>query len=51
MKKALFRDIPFDQYTPITAYHAFADKGACILESSPEKDRYTALLRNSLQAT
>jgi anthranilate synthase component 1 len=41
MKKALFREIPFDQYTPITAYHALAGKGACILESSPNKDRYS----------
>ena len=41
MKKALFREIPFDQYTPITAYHALAGKGACILESSPKKDRYS----------
>lgn len=41
MKKALFREIPFDQYTPITAYHALAGKGGCILESSPKKDRYS----------
>lgn len=41
MKKALFREIPFDQYTPITAYHALAGTGACILESSPKKDRYS----------
>lgn len=41
MKKALFKEIPFDQYTPITAYHALAGKGACILESFPKKDRYS----------
>lgn len=41
MKKAYFKEIPFDQYTPITAYHALAGKGACILESSPKKDRYS----------
>jgi len=41
MKKALFREIPFDQYTPITAYHALAGNGACILESFPKKDRYS----------
>ncbi len=41
MKKGLFREIPYDQYTPITAYHALAGKGACILESSPQKDRYS----------
>jgi anthranilate synthase component 1 len=41
MKTALFREIPYDQYTPITAYHALAGKGACILESSPQKDRYS----------
>lgn len=41
MKQVLFRELPFDQYTPITAYHALAGKGACILESSPQKDRYS----------
>lgn len=41
MKKALFKEIPFDQYTPITAYHALAGPGSCILESSPKKDRYS----------
>lgn len=39
--KALFRDIPFDQFTPITVYRALAGKGSCILESSPNKDRYS----------
>ncbi len=39
--KALFKDIPYDQYTPITAYYALATKGSCILESSPNKDRYS----------
>lgn len=41
MKKVCFKEIPFDQYTPITVYHALAKKGACILESSPAKDRYS----------
>ncbi len=41
MRKALFREIPYDCHTPITAYHALATKGACILESSPQKDRYS----------
>ncbi len=41
MKQARFREIPYDQYTPITAYHALASRGACILESSPKKDRYS----------
>ncbi len=33
------KEIPYDQFTPITAY--FALKGNCILESSPDKDRYS----------
>ena len=41
MKKALFKEIPFDQHTPITAYYALGGKGSCILESSPNKDRYS----------
>lgn len=35
------REIPYDQFTPITAYYALAGKGCCILESSPGKDRYS----------
>ncbi|MBX7067330.1 MAG: anthranilate synthase component I family protein [Parachlamydiales bacterium] len=33
------REIPYDQFTPITAYYALG--GSCILESSPGKDRYS----------
>ena len=36
-----YREIPYDQFTPITAYHALAGEGCCILESSPGKDRYS----------
>ncbi len=32
---ALYREIPADHFTPITAYHALAKKGSCILESTP----------------
>ncbi|HSX11391.1 MAG TPA: anthranilate synthase component I family protein [Chlamydiales bacterium] len=39
--KAHFREIPYDQFTPITVYYALAKKGDCILESSPKKDRYS----------
>lgn len=37
--RAHFKEIPYDQFTPITAYHALG--GCCILESSPGKDRYS----------
>lgn len=37
--KAIFREIPYDQFTPITAYRAL--DAECILESSPNKDRYS----------
>lgn len=33
------KDIPYDQFTPITAFYALG--GTCILESSPGKDRYS----------
>ncbi|MGB7978375.1 MAG: anthranilate synthase component I family protein [Chlamydiales bacterium] len=36
-----FKEIPYDQFTPITAYYALAAKNCCILESSPGKDRYS----------
>lgn len=36
-----FKEIPYDQFTPITAYYALAGKGCCILESTPGKDRYS----------
>ena len=39
--KAHFREIPFDQLTPITAYYALRTKGSAILESSPDQDRYS----------
>lgn len=39
--RALFKEIAYDQFTPITAYYALASKGCCILESSPGKDRYS----------
>jgi anthranilate synthase component 1 len=39
--RALFKEIPYDQFTPITAYYTLASKGSCILESSPGKDRYS----------
>ena len=39
--RAHFKEIPYDQFTPITAYYALATKGSCILESSPGKDRYS----------
>jgi anthranilate synthase component 1 len=39
--KALFKEIAYDQFTPITAYYALAGKGCSILESSPGKDRYS----------
>ncbi len=39
--KAYFREIPYDQFTPITVYFALAGRGSCILESSPKKDRYS----------
>lgn len=35
------KEIPYDQFTPITAYAALGSKGCCILESSPGKDRYS----------
>ncbi len=41
MKKLVFREIPFDQYTPIMVCHALARRGSCILESAPQKDRYS----------
>ncbi|MBU6383892.1 MAG: anthranilate synthase component I family protein [Verrucomicrobia bacterium] len=33
------KEIPYDQFTPITAFYALG--GQCILESSPGKDRYS----------
>lgn len=39
--KAYFREIPFDQFTPITAFHALGQSGSCILESSPKVDRFS----------
>ncbi len=39
--RVLFKEIAYDQFTPITAYCALAGKGCCILESSPGKDRYS----------
>ena len=39
--RAHFKEISYDQFTPITAYYALAGKGCCILESSPGKDRYS----------
>jgi anthranilate synthase component I len=39
--RAHFKEIPYDQFTPITAYYALASKGSCILESTPGKDRYS----------
>lgn len=41
MKKAFFKELAFDEYTPITAYQALASKGACLLESSPNQDRFS----------
>lgn len=39
--KAMFKELGFDEFTPITAYQALASKGACLLESSPNKDRFS----------
>lgn len=39
--RASFKEIPYDQFTPITAYFALGGKGCCILESTPGKDRYS----------
>jgi anthranilate synthase component 1 len=39
--KAYFKEIPYDQFTPITVYQALAAPGSCILESSPGKDRFS----------
>ncbi len=41
MNNIVYREIPFDQYTPVMAYSALAGKGSCLLESSPKKDRYS----------
>lgn len=42
------REIPYDQFTPITAYHALG--GSCILESSPGKDRYSFVGANPIES-
>ncbi|OGN55883.1 MAG: hypothetical protein A3D96_00350 [Chlamydiae bacterium RIFCSPHIGHO2_12_FULL_44_59] len=39
--KVYFKEIPFDQFTPITAYYALATKGSCILESAPGSGRFS----------
>lgn len=39
--RAYFKEIPFDQFTPITAYYALQQKGSCILESSPGSGRFS----------
>ena len=41
MKKAHFREISFDLHTPLSAYCALATPGACILENSQKKERYS----------
>lgn len=43
------KEIPYDQFTPITVYHALATTESCILESTPGKDRYSFIGIDSME--